>query len=88
MLARAGEGDPKAGIDTRALTFVRAAELCTMLRMGSWRPQALYGTPEYQATRAPRAGVSENGSGLRENNLEGAARSAAADNHIARGEAT
>lgn len=51
------------GIDTRAITFQRAAELCALLRHGSWRPQALFGTPEYRAAQARGAGVAENGPG-------------------------
>jgi hypothetical protein len=39
----------KAGIDTRALTFARAAELCAMLRHGNWRPSGLRSTPEWIA---------------------------------------
>jgi hypothetical protein len=41
----------KAGIDTRTMSFARAAELCMLLRHGSWRPQALRDTPEYRAAR-------------------------------------
>lgn len=40
------------GIDARAITFDRAVVLCTMLRVGGWRPWALRGTPEYAAAKA------------------------------------
>jgi len=37
------------GIDTRAMTYERAAELCAMLREAGWRPHALRHTPEWRA---------------------------------------
>ena len=56
------EAITKAGIDTRALTFARAAELCAMLRHGNWRSSGLRSTPEWIAvhrseTRPEFAGV-------------------------------
>lgn len=44
----------RAGIPTEALSFSRAVELCTMLRLGGWRPSALHTTPEYIAAAGAR----------------------------------
>lgn len=48
-LAQARRIAQGTGIDTSAITFERAKELCTMLRHGNWRPYALRGTPEWRA---------------------------------------
>lgn len=53
-LAQAKRIAAGTGIDTRALTFDRAKELCTMLRLGSWRPSALFSTPEFIAAANAR----------------------------------
>lgn len=53
-LAQARRIAQGTGIDTTQLTFERARELCTMLRLGSWRPQALYRTPEFITAAAAR----------------------------------
>lgn len=54
-LAQAKRIAAGTGIDTRALTFDRAKELCTTLRLGGWRPAALFGTPEFIAAANARA---------------------------------
>ena len=75
-LAQAKRIAQGTNIDTRAMTFERAKELCTMLRHGSWRPQALFCTPEYISAANARAhdtkrliapaGVAEKATGLRQ----------------------
>jgi superfamily II DNA or RNA helicase len=42
----------RAGIPTADLSFERAKELCTKLRIGGWRPWALQREPEYVAAAA------------------------------------
>jgi hypothetical protein len=53
-LAQAKRIAAGTGIDTRAITFDRAKELCTTLRLGGWRPAALFGTPEFIAAANAR----------------------------------
>ncbi len=75
-LAQAKRIAQGTNIDTRAMTFERAKELCTMLRHGSWRPQALFGTTEYKSATGARphdtkrlsapTGVPEKATGLRQ----------------------
>jgi hypothetical protein len=58
-LAQAKRIATGTGIDTRALTFDRAKELCTILRHGSWRPSALRGTPEWRRAHPGEASFDE-----------------------------
>jgi superfamily II DNA or RNA helicase len=53
-LAQAKRIAQGTNIDTRAMTFNRASELIQLLRHGSWRPNALFGTPEFLAAANAR----------------------------------